>query len=254
MTQPKTRVGFLLDESSSMAPHLKNTLTALGSYINALKEGDDLDIDFSLVTFSNIRTRTVIKSTPVKAVDVDVIAAAYQPNGSTPLIEACLKLIKGMEAVVQPDEKVIVVFQTDGQENCSGSEFTLADLQAQIKAKSDLGWQFVFLGAGLDAYQAAQSYGIPAGRVVSHGISGQSVGSTYDSLARNTRDFASGQAATMDWHECQKEDAGDIYAHQHPGVPLTPPPDSPVDLTQTVVQPQPTAPQPTPPMVDDISL
>lgn len=248
---PKTRIGFLLDESSSMEVHKTVTLSALGEYIKTLQEGAD-DIDFSLVVFSNVRTKTLVKSTPIKVVDVDAIVAEYAPRGSTPLIEAALKTIKGMEAVIQPAEKAVIVLQTDGEENCSSAEYKLADLQAAIKEKSDLGWQFVFLGAGLDAYQAAASYGLSAAQTVSHGVSGQSVNSTYRSLAQNTQAFASGQAATMDWSEQQKDDAGDIYAEQHPGVVLTPPPADPIDVSQMTITPV-KKPKPKP-MVDDISL
>ena len=208
----KTRTAFLLDETSSMIAHKTNTISGLREYIDTLKAGDT-DIDFSLITFSNIRTQTVVKNAPIKVVDVDAIAAAYKPQGSTPLIDAAMKTIKAMDEAAKPGERVVIVFQTDGEEYCS-TEFKLADLQAAIKAKSDLGWQFVFLGAGLDAYQAAAKYGIHAGQTMSYGIDALSTRSAFRGMGETTQSFASGDTDDVSFSAEQKQAAGDIWQPQ----------------------------------------
>lgn len=205
---PTTHVAMLLDESSSMAPHKTTTLSALNEYIQTLKnEGGTIHL--TLVAFSSVRTHFLDRDVPINEV-VAISDEMYQPNGSTPLIDAAMKLIKAAEEKAKPGEKVIIALQTDGEENCS-KEFKLSDLQAKIKEMSDAGWQFVFLGAGLDAYQAAASYGIHAGATLSYGTDAKSTRRAFQAMASNTALYASGGAATMDWSDGQKEDAGDVW-------------------------------------------
>jgi hypothetical protein len=90
----------------------------------------------------------------------------------TPLIDASVKIINATAEAVGKrgdDPAVVIVIQTDGAENVS-VEYTAADLAELVKHKEKAGWQFVFLGAGLDAFAAAQQAGLhlDASRVVSY--------------------------------------------------------------------------------------
>lgn len=208
-TAKTTRIAMLLDESGSMLEIKNTTLDALNTYLQALKESSE-DIRYSLVSFSAMRTQVVIKDSPIKAVDIDHIRNQYNPQGGTPLIDAAVKLIRATEKVVQPADNVIIVIQTDGQEN-SSTEYRLADLQALIKEKSDLGWQFLFMGCDIDAYDAARQYGIAAGQTVSYGKGRIETQSVFDTMAQNTRAYAAGEAADMSWSAEQKQEAGDQY-------------------------------------------
>jgi len=86
----------------------------------------------------------------------------YQPRAYTPLIDACMATIKATEEriIQRPDKaRVIVAFQTDGEENAS-REHTLDELRDLIGRRKVEGWQFLFLGADFDAYAVARSFGI----------------------------------------------------------------------------------------------
>lgn len=216
MTTQAARVAFLLDATSSMMTVKSQTISAFNEYINTLKQG--VDYLFSLVTFNTIETKVVYKHVPIGDVE-PLTDASYQPIGSTPLIDAAMKLIRAVEEAVQPNERVVFVIQTDGEEN-SSTEFKLADLQAAIKAKSDAGWQFVFIGAGLDAYAAAQMYGVKQGSTMSYSMDAASTKSAFRSLAANTQAYASGEQATMDWNEQQLADAGDQFRKSIDGSPM----------------------------------
>jgi hypothetical protein len=52
-----------------------------------------------------------------------------------------------------------VVFQTDGEENAS-RRHTLDELRDLIERRKTEGWQFIFLGADMDAYKTASNFGI----------------------------------------------------------------------------------------------
>ena len=70
----------------------------------------------------------------------------YLPRAYTPLIDACIKTIKATEETVARRRdrlRVIVAFQTDGEENAS-REHTLDKLRDLINRRKAEGWQFIF--------------------------------------------------------------------------------------------------------------
>lgn len=95
------------------------------------------------------RTQTRVVAEKVR--DVKPLADAdYRPDVMTPLIDASVKIIRATEEAVAARgdaTDVVVVIQTDGQENCS-VEYDAGDLALLVKEKEQAGWQFVFLGAG----------------------------------------------------------------------------------------------------------
>jgi hypothetical protein len=165
-------VSLLLDETGSMEPIKDDTLGGLNAYIDQLrKSADQSEILFSLVSFNSSRTQKRYVAEPIESVR-PLGAADYQPQAMTPLIDASVKIIEATaEAVAKrgDDPAVVIVIQTDGQENVS-VEYTAADLAERVKHKEKAGWQFVFLGAGLDAFAAAHQAGLhlDASRVVSY--------------------------------------------------------------------------------------
>jgi hypothetical protein len=76
-------------------------------------------------------------------------------------IDAAYKTIKAVEKSLNgSNPKVVVCIQTDGHENAS-TEHTWDELNALIKEKSAAGWQFNFLGTGIDAYDTGAHMGSP---------------------------------------------------------------------------------------------
>jgi uncharacterized protein YegL len=73
--------------------------------------------------------------------------ATYVPSGMTALYDAVGAAIKVLEEATRPDDRVIVVVTTDGEENNSRI-FTQARIKEMLDAKRKLGWEFVYLGAG----------------------------------------------------------------------------------------------------------
>ncbi len=64
-------------------------------------------------------------------------------------------------------EKVIFVITTDGYEN-SSSEYTAKTVRKMIKAHQEQGWQFIFMGANMDAVSEAEKLGISGKHAVSY--------------------------------------------------------------------------------------
>ena len=153
-------VSFLLDETGSMHDVIDDTIGGFNAYVETLKK-DGGDIAFSLVSFDSNRTQRRYVAEPIDKVE-PLTTSNYRPGAATPLIDASVKIIKATEDAARKrgdEPSVLVVIQTDGYENAS-VEFTSAYLTALIKEKTAAGWQFVFLGAGLDAFDAARDAGI----------------------------------------------------------------------------------------------
>jgi len=152
-------VSFLLDETGSMQEIKRDTMGGFNAYVETLKK-DGGDVAFSLMSFNSNETKSRYVAEPIQKV-ASLTDDNYRPAAMTPLIDASVKIIKATAKAVKKrsDEPlVLVVIQTDGYENVS-KKYTAADLAKLVKEKTEAGWQFVFLGAGLDAFDAARSAG-----------------------------------------------------------------------------------------------
>lgn len=213
MSDRATFVSFLLDETGSMQRIKQPTVEGFNRYLETL-QASDADIAFSLVTFNSNKTRRRWVAEPVREVP-PLTAEDYQPAAMTPLIDAAVKIIEATAEAVEhrgDDPNVVVVMQTDGRENVS-VEYDRADLAALIKEKTEAGWEFVFLGAGLDAFDAAREAGVhlSASRVMSY--QGERSTAAFAATAMNTKDYAEmGDAEALDFSETQREGAGDEWS------------------------------------------
>lgn len=210
----KTYVAFLLDRTGSMQPIAQDTVGAFNAYLGELKNSG-ADIDFSLVLFDSMRGMEKVHVNKPIADVPELKQKDYVPSGNTPLIDAAYKTIKAVESsekirISKP--KVVIAIQTDGEENAS-HDHTMAQLRDLIQKKTDEGWQFVFMGANIDAYKQAGAFGIGSRSTVSYNANDPTANmAMFASTARNTARFAMGQSATMDYSEEQKTASGDKYA------------------------------------------
>jgi Mg-chelatase subunit ChlD len=210
-----TLVTFVLDRSSSMSSCWDSTIEAFNGYVDGLR--DTPDIDFTLVQFDHHHASMQLEKTcvaiPVKQAP-KLSRDNYQPRGSTPLIDAAYTVIKAVEASLESkpkDTKVVICIQTDGEENCS-RQHTWEQLASLVKEKQDLGWQFNFMGAGIDAYQQGARMGVAAQSTMSYDHT--DLGSTraaFAASAQNTRMYSSGLSASTAYSDLQKQAAGDRY-------------------------------------------
>jgi len=216
-----TLVVFLLDRTGSMSVVKAETIESFNDYVGGLQEpmdgSDPDDILFTLLQFDSVSLDKVYIAKPVKEVPF-LTDETYVPRANTPLIEAATDTIEMTAAVVAAridTPKVVVCIQTDGEENHSGPDYTWARLKTLIEEKQKLGWQFNFLGAGIDAYQQATQMGIAAASTMSydHASLGASKKAFRES-AMNVRGFAAGAREDTSYTMAQRADAGDKFAEQ----------------------------------------
>ena len=134
----------------------------------------------------------------------------YVPGAATPLIDACVKGIHATSQVAKKGCPVVFVIQTDGYGNAS-TEYTFKELAKLVREKEKDGWHFVFLGAGIDAYETARVIGIGPRSTASYDL-GES-DEAFASTARNTVNVArsGGQIGSSDYSADQKRSMGDAY-------------------------------------------
>lgn len=167
-----THITMLIDESASMG-HLKNTvLESIQGLINKQKLIDE-PCTITIATFNSsaVSNSFALKSTRMGKIQ-EAVFNSYHPSGGTPLLEAmCLEIDHtGADLAALPEDKrpqkVIFVIMTDGEENTSSREYTINDVRRRIKMQSDVyKWEFLFLGANIDAFAVGMSYGFTTANI-----------------------------------------------------------------------------------------
>ncbi|MDQ6918553.1 MAG: VWA domain-containing protein [Candidatus Dormibacteraeota bacterium] len=146
----------ILDMSGSMQGREVETRGGFNAFLANAQE-DQRDgggkITLSLTCFDTV-FEPVYPPTPVDRVK-PIGPKEYTPRGMTALHDAIgltlspLRFPKG--------EKVMVIITTDGLEN-SSHEWTAETVKKLIEDKEKLGWEFLFMGVGLDAFAASKAF------------------------------------------------------------------------------------------------
>ena len=176
-----THALMCIDMSGSMGHLADDVRGGFNTYLHDLaRDGGDYRLTVTLfdTEFISLAVDQTLADTP------RLDHTNYRPRGGTALNDAIGKTINDFEAAhghLGDDEKVLMVIQTDGQEN-SSREFRIFDVRALIAAKESEGWAFVFLGAGPDAFAQGASYGLGASTIATT-QTGAGTRSTYSALS-----------------------------------------------------------------------
>lgn len=164
-----TEIVFILDESGSMADLKSDTIGGFNSLIEKQKS-EEGDAVVSTVLFST-ESRVLHDRVPIERIG-KMTDKDYCPNGGTALLDAvgdAVKHIGNIHKYARPEdvpEHTLFVITTDGMEN-SSRHFTSEKVKKMIsKQQEKYGWEFVFLGANIDAAETAESIGIGRGTAV----------------------------------------------------------------------------------------
>jgi len=206
-----TLVAFVLDESGSMQGVKDDTIGGVNTYFATLKK-ETPEALVSLMLFSSRGDeyfRPLCSGVKVKDVP-ELTASNYQPSGNTPLRDAIGKAIS--DSAMRRADRYTIVIMTDGNENDS-KEWTHEGVEKLIKEKQALdNWTIVFLASTVKAREQFVSMGgqhTNSMHYAGSGISGQSVGATFRSVAKATvARTQSPMASTQDFFK----DAGQTEA------------------------------------------
>lgn len=141
-------VTFVLDETGSMAGSVRITMSRFNEYIDELKQTKESEkVRFSLLRFNSGKMEYQYEK--AKLEDVKELTD-YTPSNGTPLYDAIGNAISSVPGDAK--ESVLVVL-TDGHEN-SSKEYTHENIKDLLNEKRKLGWETIFLAAGIDMVEA----------------------------------------------------------------------------------------------------
>ena len=194
MRKGLTEVVFILDRSGSMSGLEADTIGGFNSMIEKQRK-EEGEAYISTVLFDD-QSEVLYDRVPVGKVE-PMNENQYYVRGCTALLDAIGQAINKIDNVQKhlPEDhkagKVLFVITTDGLEN-SSEEFTYKDIKRMIEAKKECGWEFLFLGANIDAAKEAEKIGIARNRSVTyendeHGIAlnYETVGSAVKKMAKS---------------------------------------------------------------------
>lgn len=185
MKKNLTELVFILDESGSMSGLTADTIGGFNSLIEKQKneEGEAL---VSTVFFSN---DSKVVHDRVKLSDVpELTNKEYVPAGCTALLDAvgdAVRHIANIHKYAREEdvpEKTLFVITTDGMENAS-RKYSHKEVKKLIEKMQEAnGWEFIFLGANIDAAETAGSIGIRAENAVDYCADSLGTGSVYEAV------------------------------------------------------------------------
>jgi hypothetical protein len=169
-----TEIVCILDRSGSMHSLQTEVIGSFNSFVEEQRKIlKDRSNTLTLVLFDD-KYEMVYERIPLEFVP-KLTASTYFTRGMTSLFDAIGKTVNS----INPDKKkVLVLIQTDGQEN-SSSEYKSQQIKELIKSKEKIGWEFNFIGAGPDAFEQGQQF---------NGIISSSNQKYTDNTARGVRE------------------------------------------------------------------
>ena len=171
MKKGLTEIVFILDRSGSMSGLEQDTIGGFNSMIQK-QRGEEGEALVSTVLFNN---QSCVIHDRVKVQEIAAMTRnEYFVGGSTALLDAiggAIHHIGNVHKYAREEdipEHTLFVITTDGMENAS-HQYSSDEVKAMIqRQKEKYGWEFLFLGANIDAVETAASFGIGADRAVNY--------------------------------------------------------------------------------------
>lgn len=155
---------IILDESGSMTPIKNPVLTGFNEIVETIKgaatQFPEQAHDISFYSFNGLGIKKIHFMQSIDRFD-KLDENAYQPNASTPLLDAMGEAILKLKNSI-PDgsgHNVLVTVFTDGYENAS-REFTLTNIQQIVADLTKQGWTFTYIGTDHDVSKVAKDLNI----------------------------------------------------------------------------------------------
>ena len=199
-----TEIIFILDRSGSMEGFEADTIGGFNSMMRkqASEPGDAL---VSTLLFDNdvevIHDRLNIKDVP------EITSKEYYVRGCTALLDAVGGAIKHISMIHKyarkedVPEKTLFIITTDGMENASRL-YSYDDVRSMVEhQKSKHGWEFIFLGANIDAAAEASRYGIDSSMAVNYNCDSEGVGISFKVMEDVVRSYRNTCEVPKGWRK-----------------------------------------------------
>ena len=204
MKKNLTEMVFILDRSGSMSGLEGDTIGGFNSMIERQKQeaGEAL---VSTVLFDNEST-VIHDRVDLRKVE-PMTDRQYRVGGCTALIDAlggAIHHIGNVHKYAREEDRpehTVFVITTDGMENAS-HRYTSEEVKRMVRRQEEkYGWEFLFLGANIDAVETAAHYGIRHDRAVNYHSDAQGTALNYAAVGAAVARVRACAPLTEDWKE-----------------------------------------------------
>ncbi|CAM5191208.1 VWFA domain-containing protein OS=Ureibacillus acetophenoni OX=614649 GN=SAMN05877842_101168 PE=4 SV=1 [Ureibacillus acetophenoni] len=203
-----TELVFILDRSGSMSGLETDTIGGYNAMLSKQKEAEGEAI-VTTVLFNHeyelLHDRINVNGiAPLTKKD-------YEVSGTTALLDAIghsiLKIKKAQNATMKEHraEKVLFVITTDGLEN-SSREFNHQKIKQLVEEQKKIGWEFIFLGANIDAIGTAYELGIDGDNAVEFHADEEGVQMNFSVVTETVLNYRKEGKIEKDWKKEIEED------------------------------------------------
>lgn len=199
-----TELVFILDRSGSMGGLESDTIGGFNSMLEKQKKLDGKAY-VSTILFDN---ETEVLHDRLQIQDINPLTDDdYYVRGCTALLDAIGGAIHHIEnihkyaRIEDVPEHTMFVITTDGMENAS-HKYNLKKVKQMIEHnKKKHNWEFLFIGANIDAIETARSFGIDESRAVNYNADSQGTRIVYESVEKAVTQCRASAPLRADWKE-----------------------------------------------------
>ena len=202
MKKNLTEIVFILDRSGSMAGLEDDTIGGFNAMIEKQK-AEEGEAYISTVLFDNhsevIHDRVALDAVP------KLTEKEYYVRGCTALLDAvggAIHHIGNVHKYAREEdrpEKTLFVITTDGMENAS-RRYSYEKVREMItRQKEKYGWEFLFLGANIDAAKEAARFGISKDCAADYLADHQGTEVIYEAVSETVCNFRASRPMAADW-------------------------------------------------------
>ncbi len=206
----KMELVFILDRSGSMSGLESDTIGGFNSVLEKQRKDKTGQINVTTALFDN-EYELLHNKIPIQQVK-PLTEKEYFVRGSTALLDAIGKTISQVKAEQnklndkEKSGKVLFVIITDGMENAS-KEYTINAVKKLIsEQKEKENWEFLFLGANIDAIKTAESFGIEKSRAAQYKSDSIGTQNNYKSINNAVEEFRLNNKVNDSWKDEIEED------------------------------------------------
>lgn len=208
MTNKITELVFILDRSGSMSGLESDTIGGFNAMLQ--KQKAEAGTAYVTTVLFDDKYELLHDRIDIRGV-AELTDEEYFVRGSTALYDAVGKTVQKLRnvlkhtAVEQRADKVLFVITTDGMEN-SSREYSAAKIKTLIETQRKAGWEFLFLGANIDAAAAAEEIGIAKDRSIQYLADSEGTVLNYEVLTKTVSQFRSNGVINEDWKDDIEKD------------------------------------------------